>query len=131
MFRNSRQLNTQAQRDARRFHSRLLVLAHFISIALSILSLFPDVAGAQSRVDLEDLDVKGELLNDNRLRMTARDATNISDRIQYRKNFRPEIIDGLDLRIPASETELLKSSKGSGNSAGTLDGGSNDGGVQP
>lgn len=69
-----------------------------------------DSAHAQARVDLEDLDVKGELLNDNRLRMTARDSIDVGDRIHYRKDFRPEIIDGLDLRIPASETEQLKNS---------------------
>ena len=69
-----------------------------------------DSAYAQARVDLVDLDVKGDLLNDNRLRMTARDSIDVGDRIHYRKDFRPEIIDGLDLRIPASETEQLKSS---------------------
>ncbi len=61
-------------------------------------------ASAQARVDLEDLSVKGELLNDNRLRMSSREATRIQDRVKYRKNFRPEIIDGSDVRVPASET---------------------------
>ncbi|HRK08077.1 MAG TPA: twin-arginine translocation signal domain-containing protein [Pseudobdellovibrionaceae bacterium] len=81
------------------------------ALALALTGLASqDSAHAQARVDLEDLDVKGELLNDNRLRMTARDAIDVGDRIHYRKDFRPEIIDGLDLRIPASETEQLKSS---------------------
>jgi hypothetical protein len=79
-------------------------------IALLLTLTDSSTASAQSRVDLEDLDVKGELLNDNRLRMTARDSVDVGDRIHYRKDFRPEIVDGLDLRIPASETEQLKSS---------------------
>ncbi len=61
------------------------------------------MAYGQSRVDLEDLSVKGEILNDNRLRMSSREITRIQDRVKYRKNFRPEIIDGSDIRVPASE----------------------------
>jgi hypothetical protein len=63
----------------------------------------PRQASAQARVDLEDLSVKGELLNDNRMRMTSREATSIQDRVKYRKNFRNEIIDGTDVRVPAAE----------------------------
>ena len=61
------------------------------------------LANAQNRVDLEDLSVKGELLNDNRMRMTSREATRMQDRIHYRKNFRPEIIEEQELRMPAEE----------------------------
>jgi hypothetical protein len=66
--------------------------------------LFPESSLSQTRVDLEDLNVKGELLKDNRMRMSARESTRIQDRVKYRKNFRPEIIDGIDLRLPAAET---------------------------
>lgn len=66
--------------------------------------LFSEFSFSQARVDLEDLNVKGELLNDNRMRMSSRESTRIQDRVKYRKNFRPEIIDGIDLRLPAAET---------------------------
>jgi hypothetical protein len=28
----------------------------------------------------------------------------VQDRVKYRKNFRPEIIDGIDVRLPAAES---------------------------
>ncbi len=65
-----------------------------------------DEANSQARVDLEDLSVKGELLNDNRMRMSSREATRVQDRVKYRKNFRPEITDGIDIRLPASESSV-------------------------
>lgn len=75
-----------------------------IAITIALPSLFlRETAHAQARVDLEDLSVKGELLNDNRLRMSSREATRIQDRVKYRKNFRSEIIDGADVRVPASQ----------------------------
>lgn len=69
-----------------------------------LLCLASEKVYAQARVDLDDLAVKGELLNDNRLRMSSRQALKIQDRVKYRKDFRKEIIDGADVRVPASET---------------------------
>lgn len=84
-----------------------LILRHakgtLFSFAVIGFILVGEYAFAQARVDLEDLDVKGELLKDNRMRMTSRESTRIQDRVRYRKNFRPEIIDGADVRLPASE----------------------------
>ncbi len=77
------------------------VVAH--TVVCATLCVSGSVARGQSRVDLEDLSVKGEILNDNRLRMSSRETTRIQDRVKYRKNFRPEIIDGSDIRVPASE----------------------------
>ncbi len=74
-----------------------------ISIAVLIVGFTTSAAIAQNRVDLEDLTVKGELLNDNRMRMTSREATRMQDRVHYRKNFRPEIIEEQELRMPAEE----------------------------
>ena len=94
---------------SRQFLSERIRFAHRAAIVLSsltviIVAILPcGHAVAQTRVDLEDLSVKGELLNDNRLRMSSREATRIQDRVKYRKNFRPEIIDGSDVRVPASE----------------------------
>lgn len=60
-------------------------------------------AAAQNRVDLEDITIKGELMNDNRLRLSARDPHKISDRVNYRTNFRKEITDSLEIAWPESE----------------------------
>ena len=73
------------------------------AVAVLIAGFVASAATAQNRVDLEDLSVKGELLNDNRMRMTSRDATRMQDRVHYRKNFRPEIIEEQELRMPAEE----------------------------
>ncbi len=73
-------------------------------IATLLTFVFSVDASAQARVDLEDMSVKGELLNDNRMRMSSRETTRVQDRVKYRKNFRPEIIDGIDVRLPAAES---------------------------
>lgn len=71
---------------------------------LCLLSLASgDFAWAQNRVDLEDMDVKGELLNENRLNLYARDPYQQADRATYRENFRPEVIDGLEKAWPQAE----------------------------
>ena len=78
----------------------------WVAVMLILMTLFlskPVTVAAQARVDLEDLSVKGELLNDNRMRMTSRESTSIQDRVKYRKDFRSEIIDGSDVRVPAAE----------------------------
>lgn len=72
-------------------------------ILMTVIFSKPLTASAQARVDLEDLSVKGELLNDNRMRMSSRETTSIQDRVKYRKDFRSEIIDGSDVRVPAAE----------------------------
>lgn len=69
-----------------------------------LLNSLPAVSFAQARVDLDDLAVKGEVLSAHRLRMSTREASRIQDRVKYRKDFRSEIIDGADVRVPASET---------------------------
>lgn len=81
------------------------VIASTCRVAVSALTMafVMPAAEAQNRVDLEDLSVKGELLNDNRMRMTSREATRMQDRVHYRKNFRPEIIEEQELRMPAEE----------------------------
>ena len=81
-----------------------LLLPYIIWLMVGSVLLFSENSFSQARVDLEDLNVKAELLNDNRMRMSSRESIRIQDRVKYRKNFRPEIIDGIDLRLPAAET---------------------------
>lgn len=58
---------------------------------------------AQNRVDLEDMNIKGELLNDNRLRMSSRDPQKMRDRVYYRTDFRKEITDSLEVTWPGKK----------------------------
>lgn len=76
------------------------VVVGFVSILFYV-----SASSAQNRVDLDDLNIKGELLNDNRLRMSARDPHKMAERVTYRANFRPEIIDGLEIAWPADSSE--------------------------
>ncbi len=46
-------------------------------------------------MDLEDITIKGELHNDDRLRMLARERNRLRNYVKYRTNFRPEMVQGL------------------------------------
>jgi hypothetical protein len=77
------------------------LLTATLLVTTVLLSLLVSVrAQAQRRVDLEDMNIKGELLNDNRLRMSSRDPHKITDRVHYRTDFRKEITDGLEVNWP-------------------------------
>lgn len=85
----------------RQFRLGSLVVGVSVGLAtiVSIL-IYSSASFAQNRVDLDDLNIKGELLNDNRLRLSARDPHKMAERVSYRENFRPEIIDGLEVAWP-------------------------------
>ncbi len=72
----------------------------FAGLMLVMAAFTSSPAAAQNRVDLDDLNIKGELLNDNRLRMSARDQHQLADRVSYRNNFRKEVTDGLEVSWP-------------------------------
>lgn len=50
---------------------------------------------AQAKMDLDDISIKGELHNDDRLRMLARESNRLRNYVKYRTNFRPEMVQGL------------------------------------
>ena len=78
----------------------LILIATFLSSA---------VGWAQNRVDLDDLEVKGDLLNDNRLRMSAREPNAMADRVKYRLQYREEILEGLKSEGPRDTAPLDQS----------------------
>lgn len=45
-----------------------------------------------SRVNLEDIEIKGEAHNDGRVDLLRRDRNDIADIIEVRRDFRPEIL---------------------------------------
>ena len=96
-------------------HIRQKLVAISIAMQALILALVlgsAPQAFAQNRVDLDDLTIKGELLNDNRLRMSSRDQHQITDRVSYRNNFRKEIVDGLE--IPWPDQDRAPAAQGAG-----------------
>lgn len=54
-----------------------------------------EVAKAKNRLDLDDLEIKGELLNDDRLVILARERNELKNYVKFRTNFRPEMVQGL------------------------------------
>ena len=65
-----------------------------------ILSLFSISLWAQSKMDLEDLDVKGELLGDDRIQMLERQQNQLKNFVKYRTHFRKEIVEELEKPYP-------------------------------
>ncbi len=57
-----------------------------------------------NRVNLDDVQIQGELLSDDRLRWLARSRNSIADEIKIRSSFREEILEGLPeyFRAPTS-----------------------------
>ena len=70
------------------------------SILALAMVLLPRLAGAQRKLDLEDLNVKGELMNDNRLKLSARESKKMDERVKFRTNYRSEIAEDLDVKTP-------------------------------
>lgn len=62
---------------------------------LSVLLLFALSAHAQKKMDLDDLSIKGELHNDDRLKLIAREKNRLKNYVKYRTDFKAEIIEGL------------------------------------
>jgi hypothetical protein len=87
------------QKIGRTFSPGKVLAALLLAILLPLISL---TAQAQNRVYLDDLSIKGELLNDNRLRISSRESHKITDRVSYRNNFRKEITDSLEIAWPAA-----------------------------
>lgn len=65
---------------------------------MGILSSAPVLA--QQKMDLDDISIKGELHNDDRLRMLAREQNRLKNYVKYRTNYRAEMIQGLQRPEP-------------------------------
>ena len=57
-------------------------------------------AFSQTRMDLDDLEIKGELLGDNRLQMLNREKNQLKNFVEFRTNYRNEMIQGLERPSP-------------------------------
>ncbi len=76
-------------------------LLQFSVAAVLAISLFlPALAAAKNKVDLDDVNIKGELQNDNRLRILSRERNQLKNYVKYRTNYRSEVLE--DQPKPAS-----------------------------
>ena len=64
-------------------------------VLLAALLVLAPYAGAQQKMDLDDINIKGELHGDDRLRMIAREKNRLKNYVKYRTSYRAEIIQGL------------------------------------
>jgi hypothetical protein len=73
-----------------------------ISILVGILILIGPASFAQSRnrVDLDDMMIKGELHNDDRLMILSRQKNELKNYVKFRTNFRSEMLQELPTPKP-------------------------------
>ena len=73
----------------------------FLYLAIVLTSvLISATSSAQTRMDLDDLEIKGELLGDNRLQMLNREKNELKNFVEFRTNYRSEMIQGLEKPYP-------------------------------
>lgn len=66
-----------------------------------------DGFAAGNKLDLEDVDIKGELHNDDRLVIIARERNELRNHVKLRTNFRKEITEALPLPAPSVQNEVI------------------------
>ena len=76
------------------------MMSFFKGTVLILVTLFAAPLFAQSKMDLEDLNVKGELLGDNRIQMIKRQQNKLKNYVQFRTNLRKEIMEELEKPYP-------------------------------
>ena len=69
------------------------VLLTFSTFVFSISSFAQsNAAGVNKKLNLEDIAIKGELLSDDRMNFVRRQREELKNRVKFRTNFRPEIL---------------------------------------
>ena len=76
-----------------KYYSILVILLGILILTIYFNST--PKAHAQSRLDLDDIEVKGELINDDRLVILSREKNELKNYVKFRTNFRPETIEEL------------------------------------
>jgi hypothetical protein len=81
--------------------SRYYPVIIFIAALLAAL-LFQEAGPvyAKNKLDLDDLEIKGDLLNDGRLVILARERNELKNYVKFRTNFRSEMAEALPSPAP-------------------------------
>ncbi|MCC6276475.1 MAG: hypothetical protein IT289_01020 [Oligoflexia bacterium] len=74
-----------------------------ISILLMLLAS-PTTWAQKSKIDLDDMMIKGELHNDDRLMILSRQKNELKNYVKFRTNFRTEMLE--ELPYPKPKTKL-------------------------
>ena len=79
----------------------LNIIFNFLFIVgIFVVLLFGTESWAQKRVDLDELEIRGELYSDNRLVIVGRDRNELRNFVRFRTNYRKEIIEVLPVPAP-------------------------------
>ncbi len=87
----------QGRRFAQKYYSVLVILLGILLLTIYFNSTYTH---AQQRMDLDDLEVKGELQNDDRLNILARERNELRNYVKFRTNFRSEMVEELPQPAP-------------------------------
>lgn len=79
-----------------KIYTLIVILVGFLILA--VYKINP--ALAQNRLDLDDIDVKGELINDDRLVILSREKNELQNYVKFRTNFRSEVAEELPQPAP-------------------------------
>lgn len=77
-----------------RFNKLNFILGFFLIL------VFANSSYAQNKLDLDDLDIKGELLGDDRIQLINRQQNILKNHVKFRTNFREEIMEELEKPMP-------------------------------
>lgn len=91
---SSNKQNTKAEK----IYTLFVILVGFLILAIYFTQMSP--ARAQARLDLDDIDVKGELINDDRLVILSREKNELQNYVKFRTNFRSEVAEELPQPAP-------------------------------
>lgn len=71
-------------------------ILRFLSVSILLFvsgtSFAQQAAGVNKKLSLEDIQVKGELLSDDRMNFVRRQREELKNRVKFRTNFRSEIL---------------------------------------
>ncbi|MCB0341248.1 MAG: hypothetical protein H6626_01480 [Pseudobdellovibrionaceae bacterium] len=75
---------------------RLLGLTFTFAATLATVQLLDlDSAQARNKIDLDDVQIKGELHNDGQLRIVGREDYQLKNYVRFRTNYRQEAVEDL------------------------------------
>ncbi|MCC7403808.1 MAG: hypothetical protein IT288_05355 [Bdellovibrionales bacterium] len=72
-----------------------IIVRTLLLLSMGGAMLVSQTAGAQAKMDLDDITIKGELHNDDRLKLLARQKNELKNYVKYRTNYRKEMVEGL------------------------------------
>jgi hypothetical protein len=94
----SQEIKKELKGKASKVYSLLMIVLGILMLAIYFFNI--ESSHAANRLDLDDINVKGELINDDRLVILARDKNELRNYVKFRTNFRSEMVEELPQPAP-------------------------------